>query len=95
VPNVPADPQQRTRQEMYIRAIRTIPNLTVDFGQFLASKAWMMRADRKGKIQVLKSEEKSSDVNLASRLLIDCYRSNCDIAVIVSNDSDLVFRLNT
>jgi len=23
--------------------------------------------------------------------LIDCYRSDCDIAVVVSNDSDLVF----
>jgi len=85
------DPQQRMRQEMYIRALRTIPNLTVDLGQFLASKAWMMRADRRGKVEVLKSEEKGSDVNLASRLLIDCYSSNCDIAVVVSNDSDLVF----
>jgi hypothetical protein len=30
-------------------------------------------------------------VNLASYLLIDAYRSDCDIAVIVSNDSDLAF----
>jgi uncharacterized LabA/DUF88 family protein len=51
----------------------------------------MMRADRRGSVEVLKSEEKGSDVNLASRLLIDCYRGKCDIAVIVSNDSDLVF----
>ncbi|HWM26435.1 MAG TPA: NYN domain-containing protein [Chthoniobacterales bacterium] len=85
------DPQQRNRQEMYLRAIRTIPNLTIDLGRFLASKVWMMRSDYSGKVEVLKSEEKGSDVNLASRLLIDCYRSNCDIAVIVSNDSDLVF----
>ena len=42
-------------------------------------------------VEVHKSEEKGSDVNLASRLLIDCYRSKCDIAVIMSNDSDLVF----
>jgi uncharacterized LabA/DUF88 family protein len=85
------DAQQRMRQEMYLRAIRTIPNLTVDLGSFLASKQWMMRADHSGMVQVLKSEEKGSDVNLASRLLIDCYRSKCDIAVIISNDSDLVF----
>src|SRR5438105_1806047 len=81
----------RTRQEMYLRAIRTIPNLTIDLGSFLASKQWMMRSDYSGTIQVLKSEEKGSDVNLASRLLIDCFRSKCDIAVIISNDSDLVF----
>ncbi len=51
----------------------------------------MMRADGSGTVEVLKSEEKGSDVNLASYLLIDAYRSDCDIAVVVSNDSDLVF----
>jgi uncharacterized LabA/DUF88 family protein len=85
------DPQQRMQQEIYLRAIRTIPNLTIDLGHFLASKVWMMRTDYSEKVEVLKSEEKGSDVNLASRLLIDCYSSNCDIAVIISNDSDLVF----
>ena len=28
----PSDPQQRNRQEIYIRALRTIPNLTIYFG---------------------------------------------------------------
>ena len=54
----------------------------------------MMRTDYSEKVEVLKSEEKGSDVNLASRLLIDCYRSNCDVAVIISNDSDLVFPID-
>jgi uncharacterized LabA/DUF88 family protein len=90
----PNDPQQRTRQEVYIRALRTIPNLTIHLGNFLASKTWMMRADGLGKIQVLKSEEKGSDVNIASHLLIDCYGSDCDVAVIVSNDSDLAFPID-
>lgn len=87
----PNDPQQRTRQEMYLRAIRTIPHLSIDLGHFLATKVWMMRSDRNSTVQVLKSEEKGSDVNLASRLLIDCYLSKCDVAVIISNDSDLLF----
>ena len=30
-------------------------------------------------------------MNLASYLRIDAYLSDCDVAVIVSNDSDLVF----
>lgn len=85
------DPQQRTRQEIYIRALRTLPNLTVHTGRYLSSKVRMMRADGYGTVEVLKSEEKGSDVNLASYLLIDAYRSDCDIAVVVSNDSDLVF----
>ena len=87
----PTDPQQRNRQEIYIRALRTIPNLTVHTGRYLASTVRMMRADGLGTVEILKSEEKGSDVNLASYLLIDAYRSDCDIAVIVSNDSDLVF----
>jgi uncharacterized LabA/DUF88 family protein len=37
-----------------------------------------------------KSEEKGSDVNLASHLLRDAYRGDCECAVIVSNDSDLL-----
>jgi len=69
----PSDPQQRTRQEIYLRALRTTPNLTIHTGRYLASKTWMRRARGKGKVEVLKSEEKGSDVNLASHLLIDAY----------------------
>jgi uncharacterized LabA/DUF88 family protein len=87
----PSDPQQRVQQEIYLRALRTIPNLTIHTGRFLASKVWMRRADGRGHVEVLKSEEKGSDVNLASYLLIDSYLSDCDVAVIVSNDSDLAF----
>lgn len=39
---------------------------------------------------VFKSEEKGSDVNLASHLLRDAYAGDCDCAVVVSNDSDLL-----
>lgn len=39
---------------------------------------------------VYKTEEKGSDVNLASHLLRDVYAGDCDCAVVVSNDSDLL-----
>lgn len=39
--------------------------------------------------EVLKTEEKGSDVNLASHLLLDAFRAECDVAVVISNDSDL------
>ena len=38
---------------------------------------------------VIKTEEKGSDVNLALHLLNDAWLSSYDCAVIVSNDSDL------
>ena len=41
------------------------------------------------KVKTLKSEEKGSDVNLASHLLLDAFENKYDSAIIVSNDSDL------
>lgn len=34
-------------------------------------------------------EEKGSDVNLATHLLVDCFDNDYDEAVIISNDADL------
>jgi uncharacterized LabA/DUF88 family protein len=42
------------------------------------------------KALVVKTEEKGSDVNLAVHLLNDAWRVEYDVAVVVSNDSDLV-----
>ena len=39
---------------------------------------------------VYKTEEKGSDVNLAAHLLRDAYSGDCECAVVVSNDSDLL-----
>jgi hypothetical protein len=39
---------------------------------------------------VIKVEEKGSDVNLASHLLLDAFQNNFDVAAVLSNDSDLV-----
>lgn len=41
-------------------------------------------------VNVLKTEEKGSDVNLASYLLLDAFRGDADTFVVVSNDTDLV-----
>ncbi len=38
---------------------------------------------------VYRTEEKGSDVNLAVHLLYDAFKNNYDVAVIISNDSDL------
>lgn len=40
-------------------------------------------------VRVLKTEEKGSDVNLASHLLLDAFREDCEVAIVVSNDADL------
>ena len=40
-------------------------------------------------VEVIRTEEKGSDVNLASYLLLDGFRSDCEATVVISNDSDL------
>jgi hypothetical protein len=39
-------------------------------------------------VKVIKTEEKGSDVNLATHLLHDAHLGRFDIAVVISNDSD-------
>jgi uncharacterized LabA/DUF88 family protein len=90
----PGDPQQPIRQQTYLRALKTLPGLSIILGHFLSHTVIMPLADRQcGKTtyaRVIRTEEKGSDVNLAVHMLNDAYHDQYDIAVIVSNDSDLV-----
>lgn len=94
VSSPPWDPGQSTRQQVYLRALRTIPNLTIHLGHFLSNNASMPLADSWGEspkfVTVKKSEEKGTDVNLAVHLLHDAHRGNFDLALVISNDSDLL-----
>lgn len=89
----PDDPGQQQRQQAYIRALRTIPNLTVHFGSFLTNAVRLpLAVPRPGMprtVEVLRTEEKGSDVNLATSLLVDGFRGDYEAAVVISNDSDL------
>jgi uncharacterized LabA/DUF88 family protein len=90
----PHDPDAPTRQQVYLRALNTIPNLTIHFGQFLTHPVWMPDASSVSNppkmFRVLKTEEKGSDVNLATYLLLDGFQKAYDTAVLVTNDSDLL-----
>lgn len=90
----PNDPDQATRQQTYFRALATEPRISVHLGHFLTHEVDMPDAVawKKGRYQrrrVVKTEEKGSDVNLATMLLIDAFDDLFDCAVLVSNDSDL------
>lgn len=66
----PHDPQQPVRQQTYLRALETLPGLTVHLGHYLVSYPRMpLRhppATGPRTVEVVKSEEKGSDVNLAT-----------------------------
>lgn len=89
----PGDPQQPQRQQTYLRALESLPLVSVHYGHFLTHSVRMRLANPRpsgpSTVEVLKTEEKGSDVNLASHLLLDAFRNDCDIAVVISNDSDL------
>ena len=97
----PDDPGQPVRQQIYLRALSTLPNVEIHYGHFLSYPIWMtlvvpypaeqLHANRnKVYVRVLKTEEKGSDVNIAAYLVRDAFRDEFEVAVIISNDSDLL-----
>ena len=89
----PGDPQQQIRQQSYLRALRTIPNLDIHYGQFKTRNQWRPLArpveDFNGLVFVRNTEEKGTDVNLATYLIMDGYDGEYEQALVISNDSDL------
>jgi len=90
----PQNPDQPLRQQIYLRALKTIPNLDIILGHFLSHPVWMPLANpipgQKPYAEVIKTEEKGSDVNIATHLLYDGVKNEYGAAIVVSNDSDLV-----
>lgn len=89
----PNDPDQPIRQQTYWRALNTLPNLSIIEGSFLSHRVRMPSAEEhagpQDRVWVMKTEEKGSDVNLATHLLNDAHQKKFDIAVMITNDSDL------
>ena len=89
-----SDPQQPIRQQAYLRAISTLPTVSVVYGHYLSHvvSARLANPPTSGSpyVKIIKTEEKGSDVNLATHLLHDAHLNRFDIAVVVSNDSDLL-----
>jgi hypothetical protein len=78
-------------QGLYIRALRTIPNLEIKYGQFRTHSVPMCLSNVTPikMVWVDKTEEKGSDVNLACHLLRDAFLKQFEVAAVISNDSDL------
>ncbi len=90
----PHDPGQQARQNIYLRALRTLPNVEIIFGSFLVKPRRAMLAGSNPNnpqyVCVLRTEEKGSDVNLATHLVSDGYKGAYEAAAVVTNDSDLL-----
>ena len=82
----------RNRQRSYIRALETIPNLSVHYGIFRTHRRRALPTEPlpgiTGTIEVWNTEEKGTDVNLSSFLLMDGFKGLYEQALVISNDSD-------
>ena len=77
------DPQAPARQDVYLRALSTVANLTVHKDGWFASYPALLPqyplahhrgvGKRPNRVQILKNEEKRTDVDLATYLLMDCF----------------------
>lgn len=81
------------RQQTYLRAIATLPNLTIHFGSFLSHAQNMPLENPQPRgprtARVIRTEEKGSDVNIAAFMLMDGVEGLYEQVALVSNDSDL------
>jgi hypothetical protein len=84
------DPTAPRRQQLYFEALATVPQVSVHMGTFLASKKFAglvhppefrpqlgapLPQPWPAVVKVHKTEEKGSDVNLASHLLLDAFKA--------------------
>jgi uncharacterized LabA/DUF88 family protein len=89
-----SDHDKPNRQQIYWRALRTNNDTEIIEGTFLSHKISMKLADGSGYAEVIKTEEKETDVNIATHLVNDAHNKKFEKAVVISNDSDLVLPIN-
>lgn len=86
------DPGAPQRQQIYLRALRTLPDTTLHFGYFQIETKWRRLAQPiagNRSARVLLPEEKGSDVNLATHLVADGFQGRYEKAAVLTNDADL------
>jgi uncharacterized LabA/DUF88 family protein len=100
------DPSKSLRQETYLRALRTLPKVEICLGLFSAQKVTRelvkpsiftrikkrlgLKVGMNRCVKVYDPKEKGSDVNLAVHIVNDAWQNRYDVAVLISNDSDLI-----
>ena len=81
--------EARDRQQTYLKALLATGRVSIEEGTFVTRR--VTGGDTAGGVRrtIMVREEKGSDVNVASHLLIDLHTGMIDAAVLMTNDSDL------
>ena len=90
----PGSPKADVRQQVFLRALATLPNVVIHYGSFMNKIKRRPLVDPPPggpvMVEIRDTEEKGSDVNLATYLMFDAHNDEFDAAVLVTDDSDLV-----
>lgn len=81
----PADPHRHVRQDTYLQALGTLPDLSIHYGYHLPKTRTCPQCGA----SIPAYEEKMTDVNIAVALLNDAQDNLFDTAIVISADSDL------
>ncbi|MEX0839747.1 MAG: NYN domain-containing protein [Parvibaculum sp.] len=84
-------PDAPRKQQIYLSALGTLPDVEIHYGKFLPkTKRRPLVADPTRFVEIHDTEEKGSDVNLAVHLLNDGWQKKYDVALVLSQDTDLI-----
>ncbi len=79
------DPKKKRRQNTYLEALATLPNLHIHYGYYRANDRTCSQCGAIWQTY----QEKLTDVNIAVKFLGDAQDDAFDTAIIISGDSDL------
>lgn len=77
--------RNNSRQTIWLEALDTRSDISCHLGHYLPKK----QICKNCKTTWTKHEEKMTDVNIATQLLIDAFEDKYDTAIVMSGDSDL------
>jgi uncharacterized LabA/DUF88 family protein len=83
---VSGPPEKVKRQNTYLEALQTLPNLALFFGRYQMNPFTCRNCCYTQQIP----SEKMTDVNIAVELMTDAFQDRFDTAILISADSDLV-----
>lgn len=78
--------EAKFRQEKYLKALGTLPNLQIIKGKYQKK---LVRCQAECAQEYSVPREKKTDVNIAVHMISDCLETTLDSLVLVSDDSDL------
>jgi hypothetical protein len=87
------DPGVPIRQQRYLQALSTLPTVSMHYGNFITKPKMRPLVNPlpggPTHVEIWNTEEKGSDVNIATYLIHDAWRDLFDVAIVLSQDTDL------